>query len=60
MKVPEVLKMEYMNWWEKSLVIAGLLMLLAICFILGLWEGYKISVNSLSACQSALMACRAG
>lgn len=55
MKIPDFLKMEYMKWWQKALVVAGFLMLLAIVFILGLWEGYRISIESLSY---ALGSCR--
>jgi hypothetical protein len=58
MKVPDTLKMEYMTWRGKALVIAGLIMLLAIVFILGLWEGYKLSTHNLLACQATLEACK--
>ena len=56
-RVPESLKLEYMTWRGKALVIAGLIMLLAIVFILGLWEGYKLSAHNLLACQTAFESC---
>jgi len=58
MKVPDFLKMEYMPWYGKATVIAGFVMLLAIVFILGLWEGYKLSVHSLANCQAMLDICK--
>jgi len=56
-KVPDGMKLEYMTWRGKALVIAGLVMLLAIMFVFGLWEGYKLGQMQLDQCFSALKMC---
>ena len=58
MKIPEFLKMEYMGWRGKAMVVAGFVMLIALIFILGLWEGYKIGIPKMDACKLALDTCR--
>jgi len=54
MKTPEFLRFEYMTWKGKAMVIAGLVMLLALVFIIGLWKGYSLSEAELLACHTAL------
>lgn len=47
MRVPQWLQFEYMSWWVKAIFVAGFVMLLALMYIAGVYQGYLQCQNIL-------------